>query len=450
MAARYMRLLGFGTSGDGDLALSHLHLYSGAVRCDDAAILTCSIPPLVGAVSDLINGASTTRVVWGRAAYAAPGFALMWDFGASVDCTKLVLGAGDTKASFAETLEWQVSGDGINWISTMVFDRIGWAGTGAGTIFENGFETETFATNPAGKYLNTSGSASVTWDSVNAALTVSASAGANFTQIRSLPPLRFGAATWVEADIKLVADSFGRRHFGLFVGDSTAMGYRAAALDGGFSISRWKMGVESSLGIVSVGPSLPLVEGSTYSFRFDRDAGGGLRLTVNDVERVRTAPDTDPVSSLANIAPGIFCYGSILSVLEMRVLEFQARPASPRAIRTNRAAVSRIDGPPLPAASTLKSQLRMVRDVEFGGAGRIWGTTKTELSPANRVPAKGRVSILRERDKLLAREVWSDPVTGAWEVGGLDARQSFIALAQDPAGNYMPAAADRTRPEEAP
>lgn len=106
---------------------------------------------------------------------------------------------------------------------------------------------------------------------------------------------------------------------------------------------------------------------------------------------------------------------------------------------------------PVPAHCTHKLRpADTVRDVEFGGSGRIWGTTKTELSPGNRVSAKGRVSILRERDKLLAREVWSDPVTGDWEVGGLDARQSFIALAQDPAGNYMPAAADRTRPEEAP
>lgn len=101
----------------------------------------------------------------------------------------------------------------------------------------------------------------------------------------------------------------------------------------------------------------------------------------------------------------------------------------------------------LNVARMAHAKAALARDIEFGGDGRIWGTAETEIAPGIKVPTKARVSILRERDRVLAREVWSDPVTGAWEVRGLDARQRFIALAQDPAGAYQPVAADQTLPE---
>lgn len=87
-------------------------------------------------------------------------------------------------------------------------------------------------------------------------------------------------------------------------------------------------------------------------------------------------------------------------------------------------------------------------DREFGGQGRLWGTTKTEISPGVYAPTKARVSILRQRDKLLAREVWSDPATGAWEVRGLDTTQTFIEVAQHVTGEKQAVAADQTVPVE--
>ena len=108
------------------------------------------------------------------------------------------------------------------------------------------------------------------------------------------------------------------------------------------------------------------------------------------------------------------------------------------------------DSPVPPHSAASAPPLLLARDVEFGGTGRIYGTTKIETSPTVRVPTKARVSILRGHDKLLVREVWSDPATGAWEAAGLDTRQDFVVLAQDAAGNYQPVAADKTMPEETP
>ena len=102
---------------------------------------------------------------------------------------------------------------------------------------------------------------------------------------------------------------------------------------------------------------------------------------------------------------------------------------------------------PVPAFSTRRAHsLQMARDIEHGGPGTIYGTTKTKGSPAN-VPAKARVVLLHQRSKLPVREVWSDPTTGGFAFEGIDTRQEFLTLAEDAAGNFRPVAASRLVPE---
>ena len=96
--------------------------------------------------------------------------------------------------------------------------------------------------------------------------------------------------------------------------------------------------------------------------------------------------------------------------------------------------------------TTSIARAAVARDVEFGGSGRLWGTTKTEISPGVFVPTKARVSVMRQRDMQLARQIWSDPATGAWEVSGLDTAQTFIEVAQHVTGEKQAVAADQTVP----
>lgn len=84
--------------------------------------------------------------------------------------------------------------------------------------------------------------------------------------------------------------------------------------------------------------------------------------------------------------------------------------------------------------------------MEFGGTGRVYGTTKTKGAPSN-TPTKSRVRLIRERDGLLAREAWSDPATGAFEFRGIDLGQRWIVLAQDAAGAFRPVAASQIEAE---
>lgn len=90
------------------------------------------------------------------------------------------------------------------------------------------------------------------------------------------------------------------------------------------------------------------------------------------------------------------------------------------------------------------------RDMEFGGTGRIWGTNEIETSPNVRIPTGGRVVLLRQRDKLLVRETWANPITGAWEFKGIDATPEYLVLAEDLAGNYRPVAASKLVAEVTP
>lgn len=87
------------------------------------------------------------------------------------------------------------------------------------------------------------------------------------------------------------------------------------------------------------------------------------------------------------------------------------------------------------------------KDTAFAGTGRVWGTNKIETAPNVWVPCGGRVVLMHSRSKLLVRETWADPVTGAWEFKFIDAQPEYLVLAEDPEGNYRPVAANKLTAE---
>ena len=99
-------------------------------------------------------------------------------------------------------------------------------------------------------------------------------------------------------------------------------------------------------------------------------------------------------------------------------------------------------------ASVLMGSASAVRDVEHGGPGAIYGTTKTKGTP--NTSTKARVVLLHQRSKLPVREAWSEPSTGYFEFRGIDTAQKFIVLAEDADGNFRPVAANRLTPEVLP
>ena len=114
----------------------------------------------------------------------------------------------------------------------------------------------------------------------------------------------------------------------------------------------------------------------------------------------------------------------------------------PLRVRAVRQALSRVHPPgAVGGVSVLSMGLRVLKDMEFGGNGRIYGTTKAKGT--SNVPTRSRVVLLRQRDKALARETWSDAATGAFEFRHIDTRQAWLVLAEDAAGGFRPVAASQ-------
>ena len=98
-----------------------------------------------------------------------------------------------------------------------------------------------------------------------------------------------------------------------------------------------------------------------------------------------------------------------------------------------------------PHSTPLAHRLQLARDVEHGGPGTVYGTTKTKGTP--NTPTKARVVLQHQRSKLPVRETWSDPTTGYFEFRGIDVNQQFLTLAEDAEGHFRPVAANRLTPE---
>ena len=97
------------------------------------------------------------------------------------------------------------------------------------------------------------------------------------------------------------------------------------------------------------------------------------------------------------------------------------------------------------AGRQVASVERTAKDLYFGGRGTITGTVKEKHTPTN-TPVSRRVRLIRDRDGRFVKEVWSDPVTGAYSFSDIDAAESYTALSYDHTGNFRAVAADKLIP----
>lgn len=79
------------------------------------------------------------------------------------------------------------------------------------------------------------------------------------------------------------------------------------------------------------------------------------------------------------------------------------------------------------------------------GRGRVTGTVKETGTPST--PVHRKVRLIRERDGMLMREVWSHPVTGVYSFDYVDELQKFTVLSYDHTGAFRAVVADGQIPE---
>ena len=443
-AARYWRFVGVETYAGGDLELSEIALYSGASRIDGPATLTCSHASIAGSLADLKDGSTSTACRFAAADVRSAGFYLQWDFGTATDVTEVRLGASASASRFmaAATILQGAALGAWTYVSAVM-----------GIVYPG---ASTMTTSSAGGVLAT------TWNPLDkdAYVTLSnsnltaASIGSNNGPVRSV----FGASTgkWYwELTYASVTPVVGVALPSWVLLDYP--GYRSNSLGffGGATPKKIKDATQTNYGAawasgVVLGVALNMDAGTIEIFM--NGAPQGVMFSgLSGVYHAVSGSSASGSIVTANFGASALAYSPPVGHAAGFGESVLALPL------TSSPVMHTMSGGAAEAASTVvgayqtltASVLRIARDVEFGGPGTIYGTTKTKGTPSN-LPTKARVVLLHQRSKQPVRETWSDPVTGAFAFTGIDTNQQFLTLAEDAAGNFRPVAASRLVPEVLP
>ncbi len=472
-AARYWRVVGVETYAGGDLELSELHLYGASGRLDATATLTSTVAPTAGTLAALQDDNHGTTCRFAAAAVRAGGFAIAWDFGAgnTADSVGLRLGASADQSAFMAGCTLQYSTDGAQWQLLAEFARYAWPGAGAYTdapvVGDPHYAKVSLLLHGDGA----DGSTAFT-DSSQTPKVVSVASGAPRI---STAQSRFGGSSIYAdvASIKATIPPLALRDFtveffvlrvtgtdrALFdIGNSQLLLLQGSTglrlYDGGTVIQSTTMLSTSSMehvalvrqsGVFKLFHEGVLLGSATKAINFASGLftlGGWNAYAAENIkayfDEVRITDDlgrytanfTPPTEPFPNSAGG-----SGGTLFDLRILH----TAPP--VRASIAASA-----PVPTHSTpFAHRLQLARDVEHGGLGTIYGTTKTKGTP--NLPTKARVVLQHQRSKLPVRETWSDPTTGYFEFRGIDTNQQFLTLAEDAEGHFRPVAANRLTPE---
>ena len=494
-AARYWRVVGVSTYARGDLELSELHLYGATGRADVSATLTCSHAPLLGTVAALQDDDLATTCRFAGIVVRSGGFSFAWDLGAGVtaEVIGLRLGSGADQAAFMAGCTLQYSIDGAQWNLAGEFVRFVWPG---GSAYNNapgagdpdyskvllllpfdGPDGNTAFTDKSSvpKTLSANGGAAIsTAQSKFGESSLHLDGSGDFVSAPSSGDFAFGTGDfcnegWFYLEAYPAGESilFCLRNAGAGIFDNMTRlnpAGRVAWSDG----TAWRESTAAvplaqwvHIAVTRASGTLRIFTGGVKSYEGSHpiNLGGNRVMQIGAFEAYATNP------------AGGFLSGYVGGV---RITKGAARytanftpPAAPFPSSTDgsgntvfdQAGLGTVPGgfaiaasAPVPSHSaTAPSRPQLARDVEHGGNGRIFGTTKAKgAAGAPDLPTKARVVLLHQRSKVPVREVWSDPTTGDFQFEGIDAEQAFLTLAEDAAGNFRPVAASRLVPEVAP
>lgn len=437
---RYWRLTAFALLDAGTLELSEAQAWAGATRVDMSATLSATVAPSAGAVADLKDGSAAAPVVWPLAAWSAPGFALVWDFGAGgeQDVTRLRLGAGGSAATFPRDLRLESSDDGSVWTVQADISRITYPGPAALTQ-----DPATFV----GQNLPTQWDATTAAPGVtigNGGLTASGMIGARAA--RSL----FGALSG-KYYFELHIDAAGAQNaFVCGIGTASESLSSYAYTRYYYAYNGYPFGAAA---IYTTGDVISYVldmdDGTIRFWKNGTDLGvafSGLSGVFYPIVSQGSSAGA-PGAVTANFGGSAFVYtppsGFIagLGAFGYPVIPTDALQPVRWSTRVDRAMAWPGAARPAGAASAAPLPRTSFNDVNFGGWGRIYGTVAEKHTPAN-VPLRRRVLLLEERSQVVVRETWSDAVTGAYEFRGVREGVPFSVIAYDHEHNYRAVIAD--------
>ena len=490
-AARYWRVVGWGVPAAG-LVLNTFEMAFGGARVDAAATITSTLAPNAGSVGALADGDGATGCAFDVQTAHAPGFALHWDMGVEQDVDELRL-AGPDAARWPLTIDLQSRRSPSDpWAPVVTVSSIPWPGAGTTAVLrvedyqtrillhfdgqDNGTSFADAAPVPLAKTL-------VGTPRTMAAQSVFGGASGYFNQQSAVQIGVLGdeALAPHAADFCIEAwlyrSSLGGGHRNIAAGNNSASGpgptliFVMISTAGALSCA-----VRQGATAFTVNAGAAPPQNTWFHAAMSRQ-GTALRVFVNGTlaGAVTLTEDFDVRAGAGYFTVGRAgdyhqISGDTATTWYGYIDEFRfviGRPVyttaftPPAAPHTGGAAQQpsshRLVGGLTGASADMPTTRHVVgaglrgRDLEFGGRARITGDVGIKgASGAPDTMVKSRVRLLRQRDGLLARETWSDPVTGAFAFDGLDEHQQFIALAEDGSGVYAPVAADRRVPEVLP
>lgn len=489
-AARFWRIVGVETYAGGDLELSALHLYAGATRVDGTAALTCSHTPIAGTLADLQDADTATTCRFADDSVRSGGFSLTWDFGAgnTVEITATRPGGGGDHSAFMAGCTLQSSADTAAWAYEGVFGRYPWPGANTMSVAPAPGGDAAYATVALLLSLNGAEGSVAFTDSSPSPKALTVYGGAKISTAQS----KFGGASAYfdgSGDYLAVANpsdfAFGTQDFTIeWWSFRTAPKADAlifsTSIDGSANGGYWIDFADNDLamygplsGLIIRANGVGTADGVWNHWAVTR-SGTTVRAFKNGGLLATASNATSLIATNARVG-GTETFGGYDGwfngyIDDLRITKGVARytgdftppatsfPSSGFAtggiifeaptLHTVRGDIDIAASAPVPPFSTRSTaRLQLARDIEFGGAGTIYGTTKTKGTP--NVPTKARVVLQHQRSKLPVRETWSDPVTGAFTFTGIDPNQQFLTLAEDAAGNFRPIAANRITPEVA-
>lgn len=480
-AARYWRIVGVQAVAGGDLELSELHLYGAAGRLDATATLTSSHAPIVGTLAALADGSTATGCTFARDAVRAAGFYVMWSFASDTEAFGVRPGSGASKDKYLERLHLQYLDTTGAWVTAFAFGKFQWPGSQAMDIAPS--ISDPYFSSVAALLPMNGTAGSTTFTDVKGNIWTPAG-GAQISTEHSFFGSGVGAfdgdarITTPHSDaLALATGDFAIEFLVRFTSGGACILVNKALATGLYPYQIWVDGA-GAFGFRGFGAGGDLdysISGGTMALLTDyfisaRRSGSTFTLHVNDTligsatyaGALRSAA-ADPLSigAYSNGIAGLYGY-----LGQVRITPGVARPTAiptgnwptsvgagqafdPLSMHTAGFGVDTAASTPVPPHSTRRAApLQLARDIEFGGPGTIYGTTKTKGTPNH--PTHARVVLQHQRSKLPVRETWSDPVTGNFAFTGIDTTQQFLTLAEDTAGNFRPVAANRLTPEVLP
>lgn len=476
-AARYWRINSVESYAGAGLSLSDVALYASGVRQDASATLTCTVTPTSGTLW------SSPPVTW--ADPLPPGFALVWDFGASTPSIDRIDITGPAQVTFMHKFTVQYSTDGVTWTALVQTDpstKFQGAGTPYSFVFADhdtywssvslllngdGTDGSKLIVDGTLKQVTVYGNACIkTAQSKFGGSSIYTDGSGSYITVPHSTDLNLTSGDWtIEAFIWVVAYSSGN----MVVLDKDGRASVAYAQYQIYVSSTGKLNAFAGNG-AGVSPtgttitSTTTVTLSAWHHAAFVKTGTTIKLFLDGVqEATATAPAMydggQPVLVGYSQGQPASCYfnGYIDSV---RITKGLARyttnftPPSVWAVSDATPLRSRPSSPILIGSSAIgDTQLNVcaggiTRDMEDGGIYRITGTVKEKSSPSN-LPMVRKVRLHREMDGRLIRETWSD-ASGNYAFNSIRGDATYFTTSFDYLKNYRAVIADGLTPELMP